>query len=61
MSDMGHEVRTIKQSDDVFPESLKSLPKNRSPNEEIITVGDYKQEMAPLRTISHVQYLPVLL
>ena len=46
MSDMGHEVRTIKQNDDVFPESLRSLPKNRTPNEIFIQgeISDFTNE-----------------
>ena len=52
MSDMGHEVRTIKQSDDVFPESLKSLPKNRSPNEIFIQgeISDFTKCIAIVGT-----------
>ncbi len=36
MSDNEYEIKTIEQNDDEFPESLRSLPKNRSPKQIFI-------------------------
>ena len=52
MSGVEHEINKIKQNDDDFPESLKSLPKRRIPNEIFIQgeISDFTKCIAIVGT-----------